>query len=313
VIDILPLQDSTANLTRLSAALLTQLQASGMPLPEDECMLEYLASAVKYGRMHARLAVQAGEAVGAIAWRTELNTGFLLLFCVLPGLDPEVSRALLQPALDHLQQIPVNGIYAELPGVPPVVDAALQRAGFVGVVRHLMQIDLLAQMWVAAVPVQYRLESWQDESLVSAARVIYQANIGTVDQLIIPELQSLSATERIIRHSIDGRYGSFDRAASGIVRREGQVVGANLATRRRSGQGFIAEICVLPEDRRRGLARAMMQHAHAVWQQDGITAAMLGVTAGNPARRLYEALGYRQVGALSTYVWPRPAGWPDPL
>lgn len=66
----------------------------------------------------------------------------------------------------------------------------------------------------------------------------------------------------------------------------------------------IHQVSVAPEHRRRGLARAMMRRAieRAAFVSPVIT---LGVLAGNPARRLYERLGFAAGPVYSDYRYSR--------
>ncbi len=312
MIEIASLLNTDADLTRLQAELVTCLAQSGMPLPEDEHILSFVAESVRFGRARAALAVEGGEACGVIAWRVEGDAGFVFLFCVLAAASPAAAAQLLQEALRDLPAARVpRGIYAELPAVSAAIRAALEGAGFVGVARTLMQYDLRRQAAShSALPAGYALNAWDDDWLEAAADVIYQANIGTLDAMIIPEMQSLPSTRRIVFHVLQGRYGLFDPAASGVICAGDAVVGVTLVTRRHTGPGFTAEICVLEAHRRRGLARSLMLHTHAALQGDGVAWNTLGVTAGNPARRLYESLGYMPIGTLWAFVRPRPARWP---
>lgn len=301
-----------ADLARLQVALVADLAQSGMPLPEDDTILDFVIRSLRFGNMRAALAVQDGEAVGMVAWRVEGEAGFIMLFCVLADAPPPAAGLLLGEALRDLTsgRAP-RGVYVELPGGSPALHVVLAAAGFVGVERIIMQCDLrLHAADPGGLPSGYALSSWEDACLPAAADVIYQANIGTVDAMIIPEMQSLASTRRIVFQVLQGRYGLFDAAASGVIRAGDEVVGVTLVTRRSNGPGFTAEICVQADHRRRGLARQLMLHTHAALRADGMDWNTLGVTAGNPARRLYEALGYAPFGAMRAYVYPRPAGWP---
>ncbi|GAB4575978.1 MAG: hypothetical protein Kow0077_30180 [Anaerolineae bacterium] len=306
-----PLKSDAAE-DRLADGLVAYLASTGLPLPEDGCLLKHIRTAMQFGSMQAVLAVSDGEAVGVVAWRVEHDAGFIVLFYVLPDVPVASAEALLAQAMSALQRknTPL-GIYAELPAESQAVLAALQRNGFVGVERVIMACDLTANTWSVEVPAAYDLVKWQPAAVHAAARVLYEANRGTIDSLIIPELQSLKTTQVIVEQTLKGRYGDFDPNASGMVyHRNGDLVGVTLVTRRHVGQGFTAEICVLPEHRRRGLAHALMCHTHQELLAQGLTHNTLGVTATNPARALYAALGYRPVGRVCTYVWPRPANWP---
>lgn len=64
------------------------------------------------------------------------------------------------------------------------------------------------------------------------------------------------------------------------------------------GEGYITNVAVLPAFRRQGVAKALLQRAMQK-QMDFIT---LEVRRGNlPAIRLYESLGFRQVGVRKDF------------
>lgn len=297
---------------RLSQGLLTHLAASGMPLPEDGSVVDHVRAAVRYGPTRAALLVCAGAAYGIAAWHKDDNIGNITMLYVLDEVPIVAVRDLLTWVLDDLAtQAETVEAVAELPKVLPQMREALADLGFVGAERILMELALgRIPDTPFNLPADYRLTAWQDDSLALAADVVYWANVGTVDALLIPELQSRQATRRIVELTRQGRYGAFDRAASGLVYLGDAVVGVTLVTRRHSGQGFTAEICVLPAHQRLGLARALMLHTQTAQQDEGLPCNTLGVTVGNPAYRLYHSLGYRPIGSVWTYIYPRPEKWP---
>ncbi len=313
MVTIIPLLEASMSVTALSTELVAHMRNSGMPLPEDECFLDYIAAAVRHGRTRAVLAVRDEQAIGVAAWYSDSYAGHIALLHTLTGESPDVTRALLSQAMDELRGADESPeIYAELPALPPPVVALLKGYGFVAARRDIMCARTVDTPPLV-VPPGYRLTAWQQECLEDAAAVIYQANVGTLDAQIIPELRSLTTTRRIVWQTLDGRYGRFDREASGLaLAADATVVGVALVTRRASRQGFTAEICVLPGHQGRGLGRALMRRMHAVLAASGLTESMLGVTEGNPARYLYESLGYGVIGSVWTYVWPRPEGWLGP-
>lgn len=64
----------------------------------------------------------------------------------------------------------------------------------------------------------------------------------------------------------------------------------------------VLTIATHPDHRRRGLARALLAQFHAVARARGATRAFLEVAADNaPAKTLYLAVGYRQVGQRRGY------------
>ena len=90
-------------------------------------------------------------------------------------------------------------------------------------------------------------------------------------------------------------FGTLDEDASGVVRADDSVVAATLITRY-EGTPFLAFSMTAPAWQRRGYARAGIERAMARLAARGETALNLVVTRANePARRLYQRIGFREV------------------
>lgn len=75
----------------------------------------------------------------------------------------------------------------------------------------------------------------------------------------------------------------------------------------RRGECYIYSVVVDAHARRRGVGHAMMEQIEAFARRSGMHAALLRVMEGNePARRLYQRLGYRTVARSSAFArWLR--------
>lgn len=98
----------------------------------------------------------------------------------------------------------------------------------------------------------------------------------------------------------------LDRDASRVARRGEQLVGlANLGLR--GHDAWIGGVGVVPAERRRGTARALMEAVHEAARSRGATRVWLEVIVENTeAVALYERLGYRLVRDLE--VWSLAGG-----
>nr|WP_237535987.1 GNAT family N-acetyltransferase [Streptomyces sp. SID3343] len=67
---------------------------------------------------------------------------------------------------------------------------------------------------------------------------------------------------------------------------------------------WIGEIFRDPDPRYAGLGGRLLRHALGRAAKDGVEAVGLAVTEGNPARAVYERLGFRQTGSLMNIVLP---------
>jgi ribosomal protein S18 acetylase RimI-like enzyme len=90
-----------------------------------------------------------------------------------------------------------------------------------------------------------------------------------------------------------------------VAERDGAYVGAafgRLFTEDHPSYGFVDEetpevgIGIVEEDRGKGLGRQMMLDLETLYKDAGFKQLSLSVNFDNPARHLYESLGYTEVG-----------------
>jgi GNAT superfamily N-acetyltransferase len=76
---------------------------------------------------------------------------------------------------------------------------------------------------------------------------------------------------------------------------DGRVVGAVVMTGDRPPHTFVADVFRDPDPRWRGLGEALLRRAIGAAAAAGAPSVALSVTDGNPAERLYAALGFERV------------------
>src|SRR5262249_3513943 len=103
-----------------------------------------------------------------------------------------------------------------------------------------------------------------------------------------------------------GKWGPVDYQASRlVVGAAGMMTGMILISLTPDQVGFVIDVNVDRAHRRRGIARAMMNHAIGVLAAHGAEEAPLGVTPVNTARLLYEDLGFQLVAPVWSYYAKR--------
>jgi len=119
-------------------------------------------------------------------------------------------------------------------------------------------------------------------------------------QLPLPKAELLDLPQLTIFHEGWGREG--DTAL--VAELEGQPVGLvwyRFFTEDVHGEGFVDEatpevaIAVVEGQRGNGIGAALMQAIHERARADGVARVSLSVDHDNPARRLYERVGYVDV------------------
>ena len=95
----------------------------------------------------------------------------------------------------------------------------------------------------------------------------------------------------------------FDPAAYVVIVVDGRDAGA-LAVEWRSDEVFLTDISISPEWQRQGLGTAVLGSLVTEARQRGLPVA-LKVLKNNPARRLYERLGFQLVNETDSHYWMR--------
>jgi ribosomal-protein-alanine N-acetyltransferase len=92
-----------------------------------------------------------------------------------------------------------------------------------------------------------------------------------------------------------------ERGAAWLVEIGGRAVGFALF-QLLPGAAELLRVAVLPGERRRGFARAVLEDALRALAEEGRPTCYLEVRSGNrPALALYEALGFRSIGLRRSY------------
>lgn len=90
-------------------------------------------------------------------------------------------------------------------------------------------------------------------------------------------------------------HGDFDPALWHLAEADGELVACCLTWAPFERRGWVKDLAVHPEHRRRGLGEALLHHAHRAYRDRDVDRVGLKVDSDNPtaAGRLYERLGYR--------------------
>jgi ribosomal protein S18 acetylase RimI-like enzyme len=90
-----------------------------------------------------------------------------------------------------------------------------------------------------------------------------------------------------------------------ICERDSELVACGLHWRATDGDGWVKDIVVRETERRRGLGRALLQHAFRVYRDRGASRIGLKVDTSNPtgAVQLYESAGF--VVDRTYRIWAR--------
>ena len=119
----------------------------------------------------------------------------------------------------------------------------------------------------------------------------FTAYRGTVDD----EAETLDEHVAEMTATIAGRYGPWLASASRLVRPPEQPVASAVLVTWWDDLPFLAFCLTRPDAQRRGLGAALISGAARSLEASGHRQVQLAVSRANPAVRLYERLGFREV------------------
>jgi ribosomal protein S18 acetylase RimI-like enzyme len=129
--------------------------------------------------------------------------------------------------------------------------------------------------------VRRRVATSSDRKFISD---LIAEGIGLYEDRLLPQLAQLEAVDHLI-----------ETTDTSIITVENHDAGY-LAVRRTSNEIYVASLALLPRWRRRGIGTAPLEELAAEAAGTG-TALRLAVRESNPARRLYERLGFKVVSS----------------
>lgn len=281
-------------------------------LSSARLLLEYLDARALPGFV----AVEQGEIVGYVFCVYEGNKGVIGNVFAAPSESgrQEAQRMLLEQAIALLTHSPgVDRVETQL----LLHDAGemagvLQGAGFDRAVRLYLQRGLDAESGaeVAEMASGCLVRPWRDEDMGRASQLIVSAYRGHPDSEINDQYRTPQGAMRFLHNIV--RYpgcGMFVPAASYVAQDAvtGAMAGMVLASQISEECGHITQICVAPEDRRRGLAELLLRGAMRGLAVRGPREVTLTVTAANEsAIRLYRREGFAERCRFDAAVWTRP-------
>lgn len=178
--------------------------------------------------------------------------------------------------------------------------------------RYRMEVDLRAipVAWPVAPP-GYQLLPWHEDLLELHAEVKYFSFRHEIDAQLFPCFTDLAACRRLMQ-DISSRAGFLPQATwlAVFAPQSGWLLepcGTIQAVVDSAGEGWIQNVGVVPEHRRKGIGRSLLRSCLAGCAQAGLKRVHLEVTADNlPAIRLYEGVGFFVVRTL---IKPAEMSW----
>jgi len=275
-------------------------------------------SASSLRQIGAALAARKAEAVslyddanrlrGIAAWRwadRAQSHAQVLMLHTESSAPAALGEALTDYVFSELARVvSLQVIEARLRDHCPGVRESWQRHGLAIFERCQMVRPLgVTPLPIVPVPDGYRLAPWPEDRPSDIEQVAAAAYRAGIESIAVPDLQGNRAVETLRRRR--GSEGWHpDLSLVVLDRHDGSVIGY-LAALSAHQDAEVGDLAVHPAHRRRGLARLMMARCMMISQRLGHGALTLSVTSRNPARTLYNQLGFQPLDCGEVAIWWR--------
>jgi ribosomal protein S18 acetylase RimI-like enzyme len=158
-----------------------------------------------------------------------------------------------------------------------------------------------------AMPPDILVRRWGDGDFGAAATVITAAYRNHVDSLINDQYRTVGGSQRFLNNII--RFpgcGAFDNEASlvAIHKPSKTMIGLILCSRVKEDVGHITQVCVVPEQRGRGIGEGLLLASAQNLGRRHFAFLSLTVTEANTrAVELYKRLGFHVARVFDAFMW----------
>lgn len=159
------------------------------------------------------------------------------------------------------------------------------------------------------IPSGYTLKQYESKWNEAVAELIYESFKNGVDVNADPNL--LSTLERCLvlaNDTISGHYGDFKNGKfSWILTNDNEIVGMSLCTFPSETATFVAGMCLKQTCRGMGLGKLIFVHSlrYLLKNAPKVNQIELSVYDTNPAKHLYESVGFKEKSRSQSYTWAK--------
>ena len=213
-----------------------------------------------------------------------------------------IEHALFRHVVAALRDAGVAGIVCEfLPmcamDLAPMEDAE----GFTRVPRLMMQRALRGTEFSPS----GQTREMRPEDYKEVAQVLVDAYADHPGRAYHAEVQTTDRAKSFVTAAAHGGFGTSNPTFLRVAEDAGTLTGIMLGCHAAPDVGFVLHVAVRPSYRNHGVGALLMKDTMAAFEAAGMVGAALGVTETNPARHLYERLGYATTKQFHTSVWWR--------
>lgn len=263
---------------------------------------EILAANIRHPDIRLWLCFEGVSAVGFLlgACREQWNE-ISFMHVLRPFLGRGVEDALLAAAVNDFRATRAPKIVSDwVPMTQLRLDDAFARLGFERIDRIFMSAPVNTPALAHPAGSSVALD---EPYFIDAAECLVRAYENNPWAHLHPEIENLLDALEFVQRAASGGYGQMAHGYLRAVWNNDTCAGVILGSAITPDTGFVLQVAVDPAHRRKGLGAELIRSLNAEFHQSGLTQITLGVTAANPAARLYQQLGFEARQPTSAYVW----------
>ena len=274
---------------------------------DSERSVEQMQNALATERISAAVLLNdQAAALGLVAWRWPDRAQSLAQVLILyahPESPPAVGAALVKHVFTVASSAPITQVIeARLRDETPGVREAWQARSLAIFERCRLHRPLgNTPLPVMPVPASYQIVDWHEDRMPGIESVVVAAYTDSIELAAVPDVNG-SVVDKL-HQQIDG-VGWYTAASLVALDKREQVVGYVVFTQSED-ETVIVDLAVHPDHRRRGLARALLIRSLQVCVKHSVSDITVTVTTRNPARQLYNQLGFLLANCAAVAIWWR--------
>jgi len=269
-----------------------------------------VAASMKNPAVDAIAACDAADAAGLLmAVAREEGVGEIVFIHVLAEYAGQgVEQRLMRESVQTFRAAGVDGILCESVVLCPLdLDATFAALGFAKVERLLMAAPADAPGLQVDGPSQSapcRASDWAE-----VADVLVDAHRDHPGRRLHAEVRDPASASNFLTRVLAGGYGRVRPDFMRVIRVEGVCAGTVIGCQIAADVGFVLYLVVRPAYQGRGIGTRLLREAAQAFRDAAVERIALGVTASDPAVRLYARLGFAPLRPINAYVWRRPGAF----
>lgn len=230
------------------------------------------------------------------------ETAEITLVHVLRGhTGASLEHALIAAAVARLRACGAQAITSEIvPHAAMDLDGAFAAAGLCPTRRGLFRVETAR---LAATASGDAGQPMLPAHFADAAQCIAAAYAGHPGRHLHPEVADAMSAETYLLRVMTGAYGPVLPPYCRVRLRGDACAGVLLGCEIAPKTGFVLQLAVAPASQRQGIARGLLGGFAQACERALVPHVMLGVTLDNPARALYESLGFTLHRPVTAYTW----------